>query len=221
MSDRVNVQANEYTVSVLNETSAKIHTFLYELAEGTSSYKSLYNITEQVEHQYHRRFLIELLQNAHDALKEKPQRGAPSRIEMVIIPNDGSHGALYVANDGKPFSKSDFKNLSQLGQSDKKPEESIGNKGIGFRSVLEITTSPEIYSRSSSSSPSFDGYCFSFAPAIVNRYREPIIRLLNGDDRVPSPLDPTLPLVDWETKTLLKFRATLKSKGEGVSGRGA
>ena len=62
---------SKFHVDVVNETSAKIRTFLYELAERTPNYKSLHNLTEQVEHQYHGRFLIELMQNAHDALHEK------------------------------------------------------------------------------------------------------------------------------------------------------
>ncbi|MGQ0658558.1 MAG: hypothetical protein ACT4NU_10780 [Chromatiales bacterium] len=36
----------------------------------------------------------------------------------------------------RPFSRSNILSLSQLGNSDKDPQESIGNKGIGFRSVL-------------------------------------------------------------------------------------
>lgn len=39
-----------------------------EIAEGTFTYRSLHSLTEQVEHQYHGRFLVELIHNAHDAL---------------------------------------------------------------------------------------------------------------------------------------------------------
>src|SRR5438093_13150332 len=69
-------------------------------------------------------------------------------------------------------SPSNFANLSQLGQSDKKPQEPIGNKGIGFRSVLEITTSPEIYSRAEKGSTAFDGFCFAFSTAIIDHLVE-------------------------------------------------
>ena len=33
------------------------------------------SLTRQIEHQYHSRFVIELLQNAHDAVKAQPGRG--------------------------------------------------------------------------------------------------------------------------------------------------
>lgn len=206
--------ASKFYADVVNETSAKIRSFLYELAEGTSNYKSLHNLTEQVEHQYHGRFIIELIQNAHDALHDKPSHAKPARIEIIIVPGDGPHGALYVANDGKPFSESNFKSLSQLGQSDKDPQESIGNKGIGFRSVLEITTSPEIYSRGSVDSLTFDGYCFGFSPTVIDKLRAPINQLFKGEDKSPSPIDATSSLVDWGPEILHKFRTSIKSKGE-------
>ncbi len=198
---------------IIDETSSKIRSFLYELAEGTSNYKSLHNLTEQVEHQYHGRFLIELLQNAHDALKHKLEHGELSRIEIILDPDDGQFGALYVANDGNKFSESNFRSLSQLGQSDKNPQESIGNKGIGFRSVLEITTSPEIYSRSAANSDSFDGFCFSFCPTIIGKYGEPIVRLYHGEDNVLSPLGTETTLVDWGPEILDKLRKSVRSKG--------
>src|ERR1017187_4089962 len=112
---------------VLASTASKIRTFLYEIAEGTTNYRSLHSLTQQVEHQYHGRFLVELIQNAHDALFPEVGDGH-ARIEVVMVDNDGPHGALYVANDGAPFSESNFASLSQLGQSDKDPQKSIGNK---------------------------------------------------------------------------------------------
>ncbi|MCY4051419.1 MAG: hypothetical protein OXE41_01945 [Gammaproteobacteria bacterium] len=55
---------------VRDKTLGEIRGLLDEVSNGTSGYRSLHNLTEQVEHQYHRRFLIELIQNAHDALFE-------------------------------------------------------------------------------------------------------------------------------------------------------
>jgi hypothetical protein len=57
---------------VIDATTSKVRTFLYEIAEGTSNYRSLHSLTEQVEHQYHGRFIVELIQNAHDALSGPP-----------------------------------------------------------------------------------------------------------------------------------------------------
>ena len=47
---------------VIKKTCGEIRTSPDEIANGTSNYKSLHNLTEQVEHQYHGRFLIELIQ---------------------------------------------------------------------------------------------------------------------------------------------------------------
>ena len=41
-----------YAETVIQKTRGEIRTFLDELANGTSNYKSLHNLTEQVEHQY-------------------------------------------------------------------------------------------------------------------------------------------------------------------------
>lgn len=194
--------------AVIEATSSKVRTFLYELAEGTSNYRSLHSLTEQVEHQYHGRFIVELIQNAHDALLSTNDKlGAPARIE-IALKNEGDFGTLYVANDGRPFSLSNFNSLSQLGQSDKNPQESIGNKGIGFRSVLEITNAPEIYSRNASDSLHFDGFCFAFSPQVIRRLSDPILALLDGDDKAGSPFG-DVPLVDWEARLLEKFRANV------------
>jgi hypothetical protein len=121
-----------------------------------------------------------------------------ARIE-IKLKEDAKFGTLYIANDGHPFSESNFNSLSQLGQSDKNPQVSIGNKGIGFRSVLEIATEPEIYSRSDKDSPFFDGFCFGFFPSKVRSLIEPVLALWSGDDRVALPFG-DVPLVDWDEK---------------------
>ena len=190
---------------IAETTASKIRTFLYELAEGTSTYRSLHSLTEQVEHQYHGRFIVELIQNAHDALPPlRRNQKMPARIE-IALKDDGQYGTLHVANDGLPFSLSNFNSLSQLGQSDKDPQESIGNKGIGFRSVLEVTSAPRIYSRSQVGSPHFDGFCFTFSPMEVRKLIDPVLQLWSGIDSAASSSG-LGPLVDWEVRLLNKFR---------------
>jgi hypothetical protein len=200
--------ARDTDAIVIETTSAKVRKFLYELAEGTTDYRSLHSLTEQVEHQYHGRFIVELIQNAHDALLSRTVEAVQSGRIEILLRDEGEFGVLYVANDGRPFSASNFESLSQLGQSDKNPQESIGNKGIGFRSVLEITGAPEIYSRSAEDSPHFDGFCFGFSPEVIRRLDSPARALLDGDDAVSSPFG-QVPLVDWDSRLLAKFRANV------------
>ncbi|VWC77472.1 hypothetical protein BLA39750_00977 [Burkholderia lata] len=196
-------------------TGAKVRIFLSEVAEGVSNYRSMHSLTQQVEHQYHGRFLIELLQNAHDALAEAPHGVDGHRVEIIFDPADSPNGSLLVANDGQSFSPSNFERLSQLGQSDKDPEKSIGNKGIGFRSVLEITETPEIYSRRDSGSSNFDGYCFAFRPNVVTSLVEPITRLAEGG-AAPEWSVTGEPIVDnWSNEMLAKFRRRVLSNAPG------
>ncbi len=213
-----------FAEKVIKKTIGEIRTFLDELANGTSNYKSLHNLTEQVEHQYHGRFLIELIQNAHDALFDIPKQRDyddnisedEGRIEIVIS-DEPPFGALYVANDGSPFTESNFENLSRFGQSDKDPEKHIGNKGIGFRSVLEITREPEIYSRKEISSTSFNGFTFCFTPRIIRSFEQPIHDLLNGHNSPKLELASDTHLVEWGSEKLQAFQDRFQFDGfEGV-----
>ena len=197
---------------VIEKTLSEIRSFLEEISNGTSRYKSLHNLTEQIEHQYHGRFLVELIQNAHDALYPRGEGDDQRRIDIVLAEEE-PFGALYVANDGRPFASSNFRALSNLGQSDKDPVKDIGNKGIGFRSVLEISRAPEIYSRSKVGSAGFDGYCFRFIPSVNEMFVEPILDLLRGKDRVYCRLDDGEPLVQWESRRLQAFRSNYGTKG--------
>ena len=198
---------DKYRKEVIDKTQGEIRSFLDEVSNGTSRYRSLHSLTEQVEHQYHGRFLVELIQNAHDALFETGDEDRKhQRIEIVIAEDEHPYGALYIANDGKPFAQSNFKAISNLGQSDKDPQISIGNKGIGFRSVLEITNSPAIYSRKEINSLGFDGYCFRFCPDVIRMFKSPIQRIIEGENDVKSPISSNEPLLRWDQSRFKDFR---------------
>lgn len=167
--------------SILDKLIGEVSTFLDELANGTASYRTIQSLTQQIEHQYHERFVIELLQNAHDVLGKGDDKRRS--VELKVSREGGPHGALYVANDGLPFQRENFIALARLGQSSKNPDDSVGNKGIGFRSVLEITDAPEIYSCRSTVAGELDGYCFRFSPDVLESLRAPIQELLRGTDR--------------------------------------
>jgi hypothetical protein len=85
---------------------------------------------ERLREAYQDRALYELLQNARDA-------GA-TRVACVLSP----HGLAFL-HDGRWFTVANLRSLVD-GWSDKKPDECIGHKGLGFRSVLEITPSPHL-----------------------------------------------------------------------------
>ncbi|MBD9699183.1 DEAD/DEAH box helicase family protein [Flavimobilis sp. GY10621] len=86
---------------------------------------------------YSNRQIHELLQNAVDAA-----RSGGHRIEVRLTDN-----ALYVANDGAPFTD---EGVLAVMASDLSPkgDDRIGRFGIGFKSVLAVSREPQIFSRS-------------------------------------------------------------------------
>lgn len=94
--------------------------------------------------EYHGRFLIEMLQNAADAW-EADGRSEEVGSKVAVMITEGP--ALLVANQGAPMLASTvIESLGHIGASTKAEGESIGHKGIGFKSVLEMTSTPEVYS---------------------------------------------------------------------------
>lgn len=112
--------------------------------------------------EYHGRFLIELLQNAADAWRGDA-RSATLRSRVAVIIGEGP--ALLVANQGAVMTPEVvIESLGHIGASTKSEGEAIGHKGIGFKSVLEITLAPEIYSGLQAEEP---GLAVSFDPQLA------------------------------------------------------
>lgn len=108
---------------------------------------------------YRGRTLIELIQNAHDAHDKERVDG---QIRVTLDETEGPYGTLYVANGGNRLDDSNFAAMVDVAVSDKPPSEGIGNKGVGFKSVLQFSDCPEVYSRSSDDGMAFDGFTFRF-----------------------------------------------------------
>lgn len=86
---------------------------------------------------YNDRQLEELVQNAVDAA-----RSGGERIEVLL-----TRSALYVANDGAPFDEAGLLSIMASDISTK-DDESVGKFGIGFKSVLAVSSTPKVLSRS-------------------------------------------------------------------------
>jgi hypothetical protein len=97
---------------------------------------------ELVRQQYSGRYPFELLQNANDAAVEAGRRG------RACFTLTGT--ALIVADNGTGFGEPQVKGICSLGRSPKGPGTSIGHKGLGFKSVGEITDQPQIISEQAS-----------------------------------------------------------------------
>lgn len=155
-------------------------------------YRSAASTARQISSDYGRRFLMELIQNAHDA---HPPEMATGKIRITLALNEDSFGVLYVANGGTGFKREDVLALCNVGLSNKPAGEAIGNKGLGFRSVLHITDDPQVYSVAQAGSASgFDGYCFRFARdrELDQLFTDEPYRTLAGQDlppfHLPAPL---------------------------------
>ncbi len=88
---------------------------------------------------YEGRYFFELIQNVRDANKEKNQDG-----EIFIELNEN---LLSISNTGAEFSPKGIDGITTIGQSTKKSQDYIGFKGIGFKSIQEITEEPKIITR--------------------------------------------------------------------------
>lgn len=108
-------------------------------------------ITEHANHEesirtggYANRTLLELVQNAADAMAGSAPDVGPGRVELVLDPITS---VLYCANSGRPFSKNGLVAITHAHLSGKRGDE-IGRFGLGFKSVLAVTDSPQVLSRS-------------------------------------------------------------------------
>jgi hypothetical protein len=98
----------------------------------------------QIASDYRGRLVYELLQNADDAMTGTATED--DRIVFRLTDTD-----LWVGNSGRALDEADVKGLCGLGASRKgeivgRRRASIGHKGMGFKSVLEITNAPEVFS---------------------------------------------------------------------------
>lgn len=130
---------------------------------GFKVYESLKNLNEVIGTQYGDRVLFELVQNGHDAHPASAAE-APGEIAVRLLVTADDCGELLVANRGRAFTRSNLDAVINIGTSDKRIGEGIGNKGLGFRSVEALTDDVRIFSaRPVAPSGRFDGYCFRFA----------------------------------------------------------
>lgn len=101
------------------------------IAENYNTYKSYSRITSDYHGEkglteaYNGRQLLEMLQNADDAQTDK-----------VLLQLDTENTILTIANNGIPFDIKGLGSLMLANNSPKNKRDFIGNKGLGFRSIL-------------------------------------------------------------------------------------
>jgi superfamily II DNA or RNA helicase len=125
--------------------------------------------SETLEAAYSRRQVIELVQNGADALSGT----TGGRVEVVLTDDH-----LYCANEGSPLTPTGLiEGLLYSGMSPKQGKE-IGRFGIGFKSVLAVTSRPMFLSRTISVLFSESRSRFAISAACgIEHERVPILRL--------------------------------------------
>ena len=126
--------------------------YIVEEAEKTlEAYRSQPNLVDEHASQeedtarggYAHRQLFELIQNSADALSGAPDRG---KIAIRLTENH-----LYCVDDGNPIDCDGVRALMFSHLSPKRGTSEIGRHGLGFKSVLGVSDSPEFFSRSAHS----------------------------------------------------------------------
>lgn len=130
----------------LNDIIEKLsNMFLSEAKNSLSLIEDMAAMEQYMSESYSGRILIELIQNSDDCQS--------TRINFSQIGED-----LYFANNGRVFCSEDIISISRSGSSMKKRGESIGYRGVGFKSTTALSSDIYIHS---------DGATFSFSKNIV------------------------------------------------------
>ena len=118
-----------------NPLSAKLKRTIEHLSEGLYS-KDVH-------------FIFELIQNAED---NHYARGVDPTLSFHLTSDDptctsGAEGALIIENNEIGFQPDNIDAICDVGQSTKTKQEGyIGEKGIGFKSVFQVTSNPHVFS---------------------------------------------------------------------------
>src|SRR6266487_737912 len=140
-----NVPAPSDDALVMQLRDEELRNLLVQV-DGGSREVALKNLDERgiaqelIRQQYSGRYPFELLQNADDALAETP-RGTGGSARFTITDH-----ALVVADMGRGFGERELRAVCSLGRTSKDPRQTIGYKGLGFKSVEEITARPQVVS---------------------------------------------------------------------------
>lgn len=162
-----------------------------------------YRAEKQYTADYNGRQLLELLQNADDA-----------KTDSIQISLDTNNKVLSIANMGIPFSLAGIKSLMLANMSSKNKQEFIGNKGLGFRSILNWVSKVQVVTKQVVLTFSHEHTNKEFQ-SLINQ-SEDLERMVKQDKNLTANEVPLALLafpkvsntskdVDWETKIILHY----------------
>ena len=125
-----------------------------KLIESSRTIRNLHNAIKKLANDLYSKethFLLELVQNAEDNEYRKDACLSFCLLKTDPTNTEGSVGALLIQNNEIGFGINNIEAICAVGESTKtKASGYIGEKGIGFKSVFRITSTPHIFS---------GGYC--------------------------------------------------------------
>ena len=121
--------------------------FISEAVASPALLADMAKMEKYMAESYSGRVFIELLQNADDCNS--------TRILITEL-----NGHIIFANNGRPFDENDVMAICRSGNSSKKRGETIGYRGVGFKSTTYLTDEILIYS---------DKTCFTFSKKICSQ----------------------------------------------------
>lgn len=144
-------------------------------------FRQLQSTHNELKAEYNGRQIFEMLQNIDDQSSDK-----------CLIELNSTEKTLIFYNTGIPFSTEGVKSIMLHSISPKKNKEAfIGNKGLGFRSILNWSQEIEIYS---------DGKIISFSKEIAEKYS----KIENTPELMFPNIDIVTPNNNWITYVKLK-----------------
>lgn len=191
-------------MSFKQEIEKLIESNLKTYRDNSDRFIADYNRELELTKEYNGRQLLELLQNADDAASQE-----------VLIKWDKDNLKLTISNKGEPFETGGIKSLMLANLSTKTKISYIGNKGLGFRSILNWAEQINIVS---------NGCLISFSETIANDVFENQLKLNPNDKKqlrsdrnltlktVPFPIlgIPTIKentlKSDWTTSIAISYR---------------
>lgn len=117
----------------------RLDTLIAGVANGDPYYQQIANAAEHISAEQQGRFLIELLQNAND-------QAVRAGLTDSLVTITRTDRIIAFGNNGQPFDADKVDRITSIFMSDKTADECIGNKGIGFKAVYQVSDSAEVFS---------------------------------------------------------------------------
>ncbi len=164
--------------------SNRLNLIAENLRLGEREYREIAAIAQHVGWDYHGRCLIELIQNAAD---QATIAGIAESAVTVIRTSD----LLAVINEGRPLDDDGVRAMTALAFGTKDPSVTIGNKGLGFKAVFQVSESPEVFSAPVRGGGLLadGGYRFAFSPyPLENAELQAVLRQVAKEFEARDPV---------------------------------